>query len=110
MNDEQLAVYLAGRDAERQAAVDRVLAKLTPRERHLLHDAAVMGYVEGWFAGRGTTADMTARLPADSVITARVITSCIGEYEPAEDGHPGRFLLLGGLAHEPAPTQEGTDG
>ncbi|WP_433855141.1 hypothetical protein [Streptomyces kronopolitis] len=42
-----LVDYLDKRDAHRADAVNAVLASLTDRERTLVHDAAVMGYVQG---------------------------------------------------------------
>lgn len=42
-----LLAYLAQRDAERATAVRDFLASLTARERALMRDAAVMGYVQG---------------------------------------------------------------
>lgn len=44
---EWLADYLVKRGAQRAEAVNAVLARLTERERALVKDAAVMGYVQG---------------------------------------------------------------
>jgi hypothetical protein len=62
--------YLVDRDAQRAQAVDDFLAKLTPRERALVHDAAVMGYVQGLMRDRSEGA------PKDSQVIALVVDAC----------------------------------
>lgn len=69
MTDEQLTAYLATRDAQRAEAVERFLAKLTPREQRLVREAAVMGWVQGLQRNRG---DADAVLP-DSAMLATVV-------------------------------------
>lgn len=44
---EEIVRYVAARDQERAERVDRALAALTGRERALVREAAVMGYVQG---------------------------------------------------------------
>ena len=67
---EHLVTYLADREEQRAQAVHGFLAKLTPRERALFHDAAVMGYVQGLQRSRDDT------VPKDSQITALVVDAC----------------------------------
>lgn len=45
--DAQLAAYFETRARQREQETDDRLAELTPRERSLVRDAAVMGYVLG---------------------------------------------------------------
>jgi hypothetical protein len=68
---DMLAAYLATRDAQRDAAVSRVLGALSDRERVLVREAAVMGYVQG-------TLDVRAHIefPRDAAIVWRVIDAC----------------------------------
>ena len=63
--------YLAERDAQRASAVKAFLAQLTPRERGLFHDAAVMGYVQGLMR------DRTEDCPKDSQVMALVVDACL---------------------------------
>ncbi|MET9055273.1 hypothetical protein ABZW50_29410 [Streptomyces bacillaris] len=44
---EGFVAYLIARDAERADAITEFLGRLTDRERTLMRDAAVMGYVQG---------------------------------------------------------------
>lgn len=67
---DQLVAYFADREAQRTSAVETFLAGLTPFERHLVHDCAVMGYV------RGMTHPAGKEIPRDSAITAEVIDAC----------------------------------
>lgn len=62
--------YLADREADRVTAVTDLLASLTDRERALVKDAAVMGYVRGTMAPKGE------RIPKDGLILAEVIDAC----------------------------------
>lgn len=68
---EWLAEYYVRREAERRDDITAVLAGLTDRERGLLHDAAVMGFVQGsrW-SGDGD-------IPMDSEIIAGVVDACL---------------------------------
>lgn len=63
--------YLAKRDEQRAEDVRRILASLTPRERSLVKDAAVIGYVRGTMAAEGE------RVPKDSAILAEVVDACL---------------------------------
>jgi hypothetical protein len=65
-----LVTYLADRDAERADHVQAFLASLTHYERGLVHDAAVMGYVQGLMR------DRSEGVPKDSQTIALVIDAC----------------------------------
>ncbi|MCA1222443.1 hypothetical protein [Streptomyces sp. 8L] len=74
MNDlppEALTAYFINRDDQRAADVASVLDSLTARERGVLHDAAVMGYVQGLQRER------SEGVPKDSQIMALVIDACL---------------------------------
>lgn len=66
-----LVEYLAQRDAQRADAVADVLGSLTDRERALVKDAAVMGYV------RGRMRPQSEAHPKDSAVLAEVIDACL---------------------------------
>ena len=68
---EPLIAYLADREQQRASAVDAFLASLTDYERGLVHDAAVMGYVQGLMRDRSEGA------PKDSQTMALVIDACL---------------------------------
>ena len=70
--DDQLAHYLAVRDRQRDDRVNRVVGSLSERERALVREAAVMGYVLGT---QGATP--SAEIPKDRVIVWRVIDACL---------------------------------
>jgi hypothetical protein len=65
-----LVAYLAERDAQRADAVTDFLAGLTDRERALVKDAAVMGYVQG---RRHLEGELH---PKDGWVLATVIDAC----------------------------------
>ncbi|WP_086711199.1 hypothetical protein [Streptomyces antimycoticus] len=66
-----LIAYLAQRDAQRADAVRTVLGSLTDRERALIKDAAVMGYV------RGRMHPQDEKHPKDSAVLAEVVDACL---------------------------------
>jgi len=66
-----LVAYLAQRDADRAAAVRGFLDALTDRERALMREAAVMGYVQG----RRHPQDDAH--PKDAVVFAMVVDACL---------------------------------
>jgi hypothetical protein len=68
---EFLVTYLEQRDAARADDVTAVLASLTDRERVLVKDAAVMGYVRGTMAPKGEP------IPKGRAILAEVIDACL---------------------------------
>jgi len=76
---ERLISYLEVRDQARADAVAATLDHLSPRERGLVHDAAVMGYVQGM----GATYP-----PPDSTIIACVVDACLSmpEHYPTITG------------------------
>lgn len=66
-----LTGYLEKRAADRASAVTTFLASLTPWERALFHDAAVMGYVQGLMR------DRAEGCPKDSQVMALVVDACL---------------------------------
>lgn len=91
--------YLRIRDQQRANQVTARLARFTDRERALVREAAVHGYVLGHMAGevagrRGDPPDQR-RIPPDSRIVAEVLLGCdaqsdlyplIGEHVEDNDG------------------------
>lgn len=49
--DDMLVQYLAIRDQQRTERAEVTLSAMNPRERKLVREAAVMGYVRGAMAG-----------------------------------------------------------
>lgn len=96
--------YLAGRDAARaQGAADQ-FATLTDRERGLVHDAAVMGYVQGMRHPQGE------RIPKDHQVVALVVQECLAfaELYPTLTGYvPER--LCAECGHTEDAHEEGDD-
>lgn len=68
---EALVSYLAQRDAAHANAVTALLGSLTDRERALIRDTAVMGYV------RGRMHPQDEKHPKDSAVLAEVIAACL---------------------------------
>ena len=66
-----LSAYLTAQDQARSRAVDRVLGALEPRERALVREAAVMGFVQG------SRSAPRAPIPPDSVVTWIVVDACV---------------------------------
>ncbi len=96
--------YLAQRDAERaQGAADQYAA-LTERERGLVHDAAVMGYVQGMRHPQGE------RIPKDRFIVQLVVQECLAfaDLYPTLTGHVP-VLLCTECGHEDSAHEEGDD-
>ena len=69
---EALLTLFANREAERHQRAAERFATFTERERVLMKEAAVMGYVQGSMHPKGDL------IPKDSWILARVIESCLG--------------------------------
>lgn len=63
--------YLAARDSARHRQTDDAIAALTDRERALVREAAVMGYVQGSMALQGQA------IPPDTSILRLVIAACL---------------------------------
>lgn len=88
--DEILGKLLESAQREREAAVEGLLAPLTPRERSLIRDAAVMAFVLGTLHGRaGTWGD---RHPKDSAVYFETLASVARETE--------NYTVLRGLADQ----------
>lgn len=68
--DAQLDEYFAKRQADREARVRAFLDSLTPRERALFQDAAVMGYVQG------TRHPHSQDTPLNQAIVDGVVNAC----------------------------------
>jgi hypothetical protein len=66
-----LTGYLQQRDAARAEDAAAFFATLTDRERALVKDAAVMGYVQGTRHPKGE------KHPKDSWVTALVVQECL---------------------------------
>lgn len=64
--------YFAARDAERREAVQETLDRLTERERALVREAAVMGFVHGRNSALGWEDDH----PKDSAVLFGVVSAC----------------------------------
>lgn len=78
---DQMIEYLAGRDAFRASLVERFLGGLTERERALISDIAVMGYVRGSMHPPGEPQ------PKRTPVLAEVISACFSfpDLYPAVD-------------------------
>lgn len=68
---EPLLAYFAQREAARADVVLTFLASLTERERRLMREAAVMGFV------RGRMHPDSEAHPKDSAVLAEVIDACL---------------------------------
>ena len=83
---EWLVADITRRDAERLNAAADFYATLTDRERALVRDAAVMGYVLGRMDERAH-----AEFPKDTPITRAVVYAALREDE--------NYAVLRGIAH-----------
>lgn len=88
-----LLAYLARRDADRATVVRDFLASLTDRERALMRDAAVMGYVQGRRHLEGEPH------PKDSAVLAMVVDACLH----FTDLYPGVAYVAAHATEEPRP-------
>ena len=66
---DALADYLDARQRQRDERVDVMLAAMTPRERRLVREAAVMGFVQGRMSSGGTH-------PQDTAVMRHVLAAC----------------------------------
>lgn len=82
---ELLAGYLDTRAQQRAEAVRARLERLSHRERALVREAAVMGYVHG-----ATFGPHRDKIPPDSAILAEVVEACIAHSDlyPSISGVP----------------------
>lgn len=85
--DDQLAAYFEARAAQREQEIDTRLAELTPRERSLARDAAVLGYVLGRMDERAK-----ADFPKDTPIFRGVVLAALRDDE--------NFRVLRGNCHQ----------
>jgi hypothetical protein len=69
-----LIAYMEERERQRLAEANETLAAMTRRERRLVREAAVMGYVRGSMHGQMEGRD--AVLPKDSEMVREVIECC----------------------------------
>lgn len=69
--NERLGAYFLSRDKTREAMVAGILAAMTKRERGLVREVAVMGYVRGKFSSGNKDP-----VPPDSQIVFDVILAC----------------------------------
>ncbi|GGT43499.1 hypothetical protein [Streptomyces purpureus] len=85
--DAQLVAYFETRARQREQEIDDRLAELTPRERGLIRDAAVMGYV----LGRRHPEDKPH--PTDTLVMRAVVYAAL-----REDGN--YYAVLRGAANQ----------
>lgn len=88
-----LVTYLESRDTARANAINDFLATLSNRERSLMREAAVMGYV------RGRMHPQDEKHPKDSAVFAEVLDAALAipDLYPTISAH---------LADEPDATEE----
>lgn len=74
-----LVEHFAARAATRQREREALLAGMTERERLLVREAAIMGYVRGTMAGEIAVRDGLRRteIPKDSDILHEVLAGCL---------------------------------
>jgi hypothetical protein len=85
--DARLAVYFETRTRQREQEIDDRLAELTPRERSLVRDAAVMGYVLGRMDERAKV-----EFPKDTPIFRAVVLAALRDDE--------NFHVLSGVTYQ----------
>lgn len=90
-----LVRYLEQRDNARAEAINTFLATLTDRERALMREAAVMGYV------RGRMHPKDEKHPKDSAVFAEVIDAALA----VPDLYPTINAHLADEAQQPATTE-----
>lgn len=95
-----LPTYFAERELMRADMRDGALAGLTPRERALVREFAVMGFVHGRMASR------ESELPSDSAILARVVDGMLSSAGEAFTVFRG----IAGLEDDREALQGGEDG
>lgn len=70
-DSDVLGTYFERRRRERARRIEAMLAALRPRERALVREAAVLGFVEGHRAGGGRYVEGT--FPSDDTIVGAVL-------------------------------------
>lgn len=83
--DARLAVYFEASARRREQEIDDRLAELTPRERSLVRDAAVMGYVLGTRHPKGEPH------PKDTPVMRAVVYAVLRDEQ---------YWVLRGAAHQ----------
>ncbi|MET9953528.1 hypothetical protein ABZ135_18525 [Streptomyces sp. NPDC006339] len=83
----EMVTYFETRARQREQDIDMRLAELTPRERSLVRDAAVMGYVLGRMDERAKV-----EFPKDTPILRGVVYAALREDE--------NYKVLRGVAHQ----------
>lgn len=83
----EIVAYFETRARKREQDIDERLAELTPRERSLVRDAAVMGYVQGRMDERARV-----ETPRDTPIMRMVVYAAL-----REDTY---YAVLRGAAHQ----------
>lgn len=73
--DDRLVAYLEAQDRYHLAEVGRRWDAMTLREKRLVREAAVMGYVQGV---RSVPGSHKEPIPPDASIVTRVIDACLG--------------------------------
>lgn len=79
--------YMAERDRQHRAEISDALLRLTPRERLILREAAVSGYVRGVMHAGGLH---RGEVPPDRVMVREALETCIA--------HGDIYPLLGASA------------
>lgn len=76
--DEKLMAYLGARWDHEAARVKDTVAAMNPRERKLVREAAIMGFVRGAMAGRlAGSAGMSVDIPDGTDILGEVVSACL---------------------------------
>lgn len=73
VNEELLEKYLAGRERARWDEANEMFETLSERERALVRDAAIMGFVQGSMAAGGISRES---FPKDRVILRDTLLGC----------------------------------
>lgn len=116
VTDDALAQYFATRQQQRTDRVEEFLGTLTPRERWLLREGMVMGYVLGDRRGAATAATRwtagAEEFPGDAEIVASVVAHCqsTADLYPVIAGSPYQLVLkLARAAERPVTLIELTE-
>lgn len=97
---ESLVTYFFERDAARAQAVVDFLGKITQRERALITQAAVMGYVQGVRHPEGD------RIPKNAPILARALGPLLTEVVDACFAFPDLYPAIDAIARYTLDVQE----
>lgn len=99
---DSLVQYIADRDRQRADAVRQRLDELSPRERKLIREAAVMGYVQGI---RAVPGGWQQTIPGDANIVHTVVAACqsFNDLYPMLAGRPDQLARRIVRNHQPVP-------